>query len=81
MRTTTHDLGKPEEILQLKLGGEGFNGTLLVKGGFLVEFEQRPKCWCQYPEDQRFKNVFIVPPKGQPIPFQIKNCPTCGKAL
>ena len=55
--------------------------TLVVKDAQVREIKEGPRCWCEYPEDQRFKTVFAVPPKGRPVPFEITNCPTCGKAV
>ncbi len=53
--------------------------SLLVNGEQIIGEEG--KCWCQYPDGNKFRTIFVVPPSGRPIPIYITHCPTCGRRV
>ncbi len=71
----------PGSLLELKDNGPTMVFHLSLGGSVRELTPETSPCWCQHPPENRFKTVFVVPPKHKPIAFDVEFCPKCGKKL
>ncbi len=56
-------------------------GEYVLRNAEVLEIKDRELCWSEHPPEFRFPTVFVVPPTGRPIRYEIKCCSSCGKCL